>query len=200
MSLVFDDNGYATVAGDTRVYYYDPLTGEYKGWSDEFINVGVSLPGCSTELEPQGNVKGKVSVFAGNEWILKEDHRGETEFSTSDGHSITVNYIGPIREGFTLEAPASPFDKWEEGKWVASDEAQHAFEVVSAESRQQLLITEANAYMNGKQWPGKAAIGRLKGDELIQYGNWLDYLDALEAVDTSSAPEIIWPVPPSQQV
>ncbi|WP_204528018.1 tail fiber assembly protein, partial [Citrobacter cronae] len=31
----------------------------------------------------------------------------------------------------------------------------------------------------------KAAIGRLKGDELAQYNLWLDYLDALEALDTS---------------
>ncbi|MFL3493124.1 tail fiber assembly protein, partial [Citrobacter cronae] len=39
-------------------------------------------------------------------------------------------------------------------------------------------------------------IGRLKGDELTQYNLWLDYLDELEAVDTSSAPDINWPVPP----
>lgn len=57
-------------------------------------------------------------------------------------------------------------------------------------------INSANEYMNSKQWPGKAAIGRLKGDELAQYNLWLDYLDALEAVDTSTAPEIDWPQQP----
>ncbi len=31
--------------------------------------------------------------------------------------------------------------------------------------------------MNSKQWPGKAAIGRLKGEELAQYNLWLDYLE-----------------------
>ena len=36
----------------------------------------------------------------------------------------------------------------------------------------------------------KAAIGRLKGEELVQYNLWLDYLDALELVDISSAPDI----------
>lgn len=55
------------------------------------------------------------------------------------------------------------------------------------------LINFANDYMNSKQWPGKAAIGRLKGDELTQYNVWLDYLDALEVVDTSNAPNIVWP-------
>jgi len=65
-----------------------------------------------------------------------------------------------------------------------------------AEIEKQSKIDNANAYMNSKQWPGKAAIGRLKGDELAQYNLWLDYLDALEAVDVTTAPDIDWPIPP----
>ncbi len=68
--------------------------------------------------------------------------------------------------------------------------------IAAAETEKQSRIGQANDYMNSKQWPGKAAIGRLKGDELAQYNLWLDYLDALEAIDTSSAPDINWPVPP----
>lgn len=45
----------------------------------------------------------------------------------------------------------------------------------------------------------KAAICRLKGDELAQYNLWLDYLDALDAVKTTSAPDIKWPTPPGEQ-
>ncbi|MFG1167277.1 MULTISPECIES: tail fiber assembly protein, partial [Enterobacteriaceae] len=37
-----------------------------------------------------------------------------------------------------------------------------------------------------------AAMGRLKDAEKVQYNAWLDYLDALELVDTSSAPDIEW--------
>ncbi|MFS3664563.1 tail fiber assembly protein, partial [Escherichia coli] len=61
------------------------------------------------------------------------------------------------------------------------------------------LINEANEHMNSRQWPGKAAIGRLKSEELAQYNLWLDYLDALELVDTSSAPDIEWLTPPAVQ-
>nr|WP_269195041.1 tail fiber assembly protein [Enterobacter kobei] len=68
--------------------------------------------------------------------------------------------------------------------------------IAQASARKEALIDQANAYMNSKQWPGKAAIGRLKGDELIQYNLWLDHLDSLEAVDTLEAPDIEWPVPP----
>lgn len=65
-----------------------------------------------------------------------------------------------------------------------------------ADLEKQSKIEKANEFMNSRQWPGKAALGRLKGDELSQYNGWLDYLDALEAVDTSSAPDISWPEPP----
>lgn len=68
-----------------------------------------------------------------------------------------------------------------------------------AEREKQKRINQVNEYVNSRQWPGKAAIGRLKGDELTQYNLWLDFLDALEAVDTSSAPDIKWPTPPGEQ-
>ncbi len=71
--------------------------------------------------------------------------------------------------------------------------------ISEAENKKRLLINEATEYINSKQWPGKAAISRLKGDELAQYNLWLDYLDALETVDTSSAPDIEWPTSPEEQ-
>ena len=68
--------------------------------------------------------------------------------------------------------------------------------VAIADAEKQSLIDEANEHINSKQWPGKAAMGRLKDDEKTQYNAWLDYLDALEPIDTSIAPDITWPVPP----
>lgn len=67
----------------------------------------------------------------------------------------------------------------------------------AAETEKQSRIGQANDYMNSKQWPGKAAVGRLKGDELGQYNLWLDYLDALDIVDTTTAPNITWPAAPA---
>lgn len=81
--------------------------------------------------------------------------------------------------------------------WVDIPPPTHDELVAEAENDKQNLIERANIYMNGKQWPGKAALGRLKGDELAQYNAWLDYLDAIEAVDVTTAPEITWPVQPT---
>lgn len=68
--------------------------------------------------------------------------------------------------------------------------------VVHADAEKASRLVEANSYMNDKQWPGKAVLGRLKDDERTQYGLWLDYLDALTLVNTSTAPDIDWPAKP----
>lgn len=79
--------------------------------------------------------------------------------------------------------------------WSETPPATHEQEVAAAEQQKQLLTVQANAYMNSKQWPGKAAMGRLTDSEKAQYNAWLDYLDTLEIVDTSTAPDINWPIP-----
>lgn len=82
--------------------------------------------------------------------------------------------------------------------WVDVPPLSEAELIEQAEREKQHRIDTANEFMNSKQWPGKAAIGRLKGDELAQYNLWLDYLDALAEVDTSSAPDINWPESPEE--
>lgn len=82
-------------------------------------------------------------------------------------------------------------------EWEDIPPPTHEEIVAHAEVERQSRTDAANGYMNGKQWPGKAAIGRLKGNDLTQYNLWLDYLDQLEAVDTSSAPNIVWPISPA---
>ncbi|MDN4197182.1 tail fiber assembly protein [Citrobacter freundii] len=79
---------------------------------------------------------------------------------------------------------------------IANPPPTHDELIAAAEAEKKSRMDQANDYMNSKQWPGKAAIGRLKGDELAQYNLWLDYLDALDEVDTSIAPDIDWPEQP----
>lgn len=196
MKPVFDETGLAIGAGDIRCFYYDSVTSEYNGWSDEFINIGVSMPGNSTDIDPGEDIAGKVAVFTDGVWKLKEDHRGQTVWSTNDGRAAIVDYIGEIKPDFTTMSPSTPFDIWDGVKWVTDTDAQQASDVATADAEKQSRIDQANDYMNNKQWPGKSALGRLKDTEKGQYNLWLDYLDALEAVDTSSAPDISWPSSP----
>ena len=103
-------------------------------------------------------------------------------------------YIGTDGELTLSDSKPSQWHTWdsETNEWVFSTDAQIKF----ADDEKSRLTQGANDYINSKQWPGKAAMGRLKDTEKAQYNLWLDYLDALEAVDTSSAPKINWPVPP----
>ena len=103
-----------------------------------------------------------------------------------------------VRE-FTALAPAGKIRGVVKGKpaWVDIPPPTQEELVAAANVEKQNRIDSANDYMNSKQWPGKAAIGRLKGNELAEYNLWLDYLDALEALDTSSEPQIEWPTQPA---
>ncbi|WP_039024901.1 tail fiber assembly protein [Enterobacter roggenkampii] len=81
--------------------------------------------------------------------------------------------------------------------WADIPPPTHEELVASANAEKQKRIDQANDFMNSKQWPGKAAMARLKDSEKEQYNAWLDYLDELEVVDTSTAPDITWPTPPA---
>ncbi|HDQ0309627.1 tail fiber assembly protein [Escherichia coli] len=192
MKPIFDENGLATEAGDIRCYYFDPDTFEYTGWSDEYINLGVSMPGNSTDIDPGEAVAGKVSLFTGTGWRLEEDHRGETVYSTADRSASTVDYIGAIKDGFTSVAPESMYDNWNGSSWVTDTSAQHAEAVSAATLHAQQLVYAAMQSISVIQL--KLQAGRTLTDtEKTKLNNVLDYIDAVNAVDTSTAPDVIWP-------
>lgn len=66
--------------------------------------------------------------------------------------------------------------------------------IAKAEYDKQALITEVQAETQLLQT--KLALGRITPDEKARLNAWMDYLDELEAVDVSTAPDIIWPVKP----
>ena len=104
-------------------------------------------------------------------------------------------YIGTTGELTLSDSKPSQWHTWDSdtNEWVISADAQ----IKLADDEKSRLTQGANDYINSKQWPGKAAMGRLKDTEKAQYNLWLDYLDELEAVDTSTAPDIIWPEAPA---
>lgn len=53
-------------------------------------------------------------------------------------------------------------------------------------------LDEINMFINDRQWPGKAVLGRLTDDEKELYGKALDYLDELSALDPQDMPDN-WP-------
>lgn len=107
---------------------------------------------------------------------------------------VYEQFLGLHPNGKEIGADERGMPVWVDTPPLSHDEAHDM-----AEMKKLGLISDANTYINSKQWPGKAILGRLTDTEKDQYNLWLDYLDALEAVDTSSAPDIKWPIPPGEQ-
>ncbi|HAM5299673.1 TPA: tail fiber assembly protein, partial [Escherichia coli] len=133
-----------------------------------------------------------VAVFTGKGWSHEEDHRNETVYSIENGAAVTVDYIGAIKNGYVTLSPLTPYDKWDGEKWVTDTEAQHGAAVDAAEAQRQSLIDAAMASISLIQL--KLQAGRkLTQAETTRLNAVLDYIDAVTATDTSTAPDVIWP-------
>lgn len=193
MKPVFE-NGLAIEPGDIRCFYFDPVTFEYTGWSDEYINAGVSMPGNATDIVPGETVDGKVFLFTGTGWRQDDDHRGETVYSTADTSSSTVDYIGPVRKGYTTVAPSGPYQKWDGKKWVTDTDAQHAADVEDAEQMKTALLAKAHEKIS--LWQTELQLGIISDEDKESLIGWVQYIKAVQAIDTSPAPNINWPAKP----
>lgn len=190
----------ATVAGDITVYNYDGETREYISSLTEYLAVGVGIPACSCLDAPLTHKAGYAICRSAdlNSWEYVPDHRGETIYSTETGESKEITALGDYPENTTTIAPLTPYDKWDGEKWVTDTEAQHSAAVEAAEAQRQSLIDAAMASISLIQL--KLQAGRkLTEAETNRLNAVLDYIDAVEATDTSTAPDISWPPHPGEE-
>lgn len=131
---------------------------------------------------------------AKNNAFFKKDELEQYEgWSLQDAIDVDDSVFAEFTEDRTVDGLIRIAGKDGLPAWGEIPPPTHEELVEAAEAEKQARIDAANAYMNSKQWPGKAAMGRLNDSEKKQYNAWLDYLDALYAVDTSTAPDIKWP-------
>ncbi|ANI81786.1 tail fiber assembly protein [Kosakonia oryzae] len=195
-SAVLDKAKIATTAGNITVYGFSAQTGEFTGSSEEFLAIGVGLPAGSTDIAPGTVAEGCVAIFTGSSWEQQEDHRGETAYSTVDLSASTVDYIGPLKDGFVATAPTTPYDRWNGSAWITDAEAQQVAAVQDAQALRQQHIDTAMSSISVIQL--KLQAGRtLNDEEKNRLDQVLDYIDAINAIDLSSAPNITWPTQPA---
>ncbi|EOT1278016.1 tail fiber assembly protein [Escherichia coli] len=184
----------ATKAGNITVYNYDGETREYISTSNEYLAIGVGIPEYSC-LDAPGTHKAGYAICRSmdlNSWEYVPDHRGEIVYNTETGESKEITAPGDYPENTTIIAPLTPYDKWDGEKWVTDTEAQHSAAVEAAEAQRQSLIDAAMASISLIQL--KLRAGRnLAQAETARLNAALDYIDAVEATDTSTAPDVIWP-------
>lgn len=100
-----------------RLYSFDSH-GIYCGAFDYKWEVGTGIAANSTLEVPPEAQAGFVCVWDNQAWELKEDHRDKVVYSTLDRSELKVDYIGSIKEGYTLLKPSTEFDSWNGTAWI----------------------------------------------------------------------------------
>lgn len=186
----------ATAAGDITVFNYDGETRECLSSSVEYLAVGVGLPANSCTDAPGESKEGFATCRTADftAWEYVADHRGETVYSTETGDAMIISLPGEYPDGTTTLAPATPYDTWNGSEWVTDTEAQHAADVETAEQQKAALLLEAQATIS--LWQTELQLGIISDEDKASLIAWMNYIKAVQAVDTSKAPDITWPDKP----
>ena len=107
---------------------------------------------------------------------------------------MIISLPGDYPEGTTTLAPATPYDTWNGSEWVADTEAKHAADVEAAEQQKAALLLEGKATIG--LWQTELQLGIISDEDKASLIAWVNYIKAVQAVDTSTAPGITWPEKP----
>jgi len=189
-------SGIATKAGDATVYNYDGETREYLSTSVEYLAVGGGIPANSCTDEPVDEKAGfaicRTVSFDGWDYVI--DHRGESVYDTETGQSVEITGLGDYPDNVTTIEPLTPYDRWNGSEWVTDADAQKSGQVAAAEQKKASLLAEAQSTIS--LWQTELQLGIISDDDKASLITWMKYIQALNAVDTSTAPDIEWPLKP----
>lgn len=190
---ILNKENIAMVAGEITVFNYDSVTCEYLFSTVEYLAVGVGIPAASCTDAPgeakAGYANCRTAELSGWEYVA--DHRGEDVFSTETGTLVTITLLGDYPEGTTTLAPSTQYDTWNGSEWVTDTQAQHTAEVETAGQQKAALLAEAQATIS--VWQTELQLGIITDEDKASLIVWMNYIKAVQAVDTSTAPEIDWP-------
>lgn len=131
----------------------------------------------------------KNDVFIPASFIAEYEKSGWDFSDAIDvDHDVYLEFINPPA-GKVRVAGKDGLPAWEDIPPPTKEQL-----IEQAEAKKQSLIAEVNT--ETEMLRAKLALGRIKDDEKALLTAWLDYLDELEAVDVSTAPDITWPVKP----
>jgi len=192
--VMLDKNGQAKSAGTLTIYNYDALNGEFTGSSEEYLPQGVGLPANACITAPPTVEAGQAAVYRDGNWQVVADHRGEKVYSITDGSATEIAELGDYPAGATPLAPATVYDKWDGEKWVTDADAQHAAAVNNAARQKSALISEANEVTQA--WQAQLLLGIITDADKTSLTAWMKYIQALQATDVTTAPDVSWPEKP----
>ncbi|HBM3098842.1 tail fiber assembly protein [Klebsiella oxytoca] len=194
IKAVFDGNLIATQAGTAQVFHFDMTSREFIGTEEVYIHVGVGLPAFSCMEEPPVQSEYQLAVRSedNSSWSVTDDYRGITVYDIQTLASHVITEPGPIPDTVTTSAPSTPYDKWDGSAWVTDADAQHAADVANADIQKKELLAQASADISILH--DAITLNMATDDEKSRLTAFQAYRVLLNRVDTSLAPDIVWPV------
>ncbi|QOY16570.1 hypothetical protein F3K31_22685 [Escherichia coli] len=179
-----------------KIYNLLAGTNEFIGEGDAYIPPHTGLPANSTDIAPPDIPAGFVAVFNSDEssWHLVEDHRGKTVYDVASGNALFISELGPLPENVTWLSPEGEFQKWNGTAWVKDTEAEKLFRIREAEETKNSLMQAANEHIAPLQDAVDLEIATEEENSLLEA--WKKYRVLLNRVNTTTAPDIEWPVAP----
>lgn len=196
---VLGPDGWASTAGWILTYQCAySTTREYLSCFWQYCQLGVGIAAGSytdSPTQPTEDNKAIRRTEDGTAWEIVDDYRGQTAYSTETGEPQTIDYLGPVRDGWTLLAPQTPYDKWDGTQWVTDEAAQHAAQVQAATEEKARLMADATAAIVPLQ--DAVDTGIATDEETQQLTAWKTYRALLSRITTDDAPKIKWPKKPN---
>ncbi|PIF13500.1 tail fiber assembly protein [Candidatus Pantoea floridensis] len=192
--VTLDNDGLAKSSGLMTIYNFNPESGLFTGSSDEYLPQGVGIPANSTSDAPPANVAGMVSVYSGVGWQQVADHRGEMVYRTATGEKVVVTQPGDYPEGTTSIPPATAFDVWNGEAWITDVQAQQAAAIIAAQAEKSARISEASSLTQA--WQTQLLLGLITDGDKASLTKWMQYIQAVQAINIHGATDISWPQKP----
>lgn len=144
--VLWGEDGFASASGWAFAHCVDVETGEFICSQDVWVSVGTGLPAGAFLEQPPQVEDGKAIVRQGGEWVLVDDLRGKTAYNKQTRQSTVIDSLGSLLSEFTLIAPKSLFDVWDEesGSWIKDAQAEQVQLTQQATSQRSALLSEAS--------------------------------------------------------
>lgn len=193
----FDNNGLAVVSGWAKVYRCHPVTREFIGAAMDNVPLGASVIADAYLDEPDIPSAKNIAIVRaadGKSWLHVPDHRGSVAYDKETKQQAEITEPGELPDNLTLDAPKTTFDKWNGKKWVTDKSEQQAHEVAVSESQKQSLLAEAEQEI--AMLERKIRLNMATETDRAKLTEWEIYSVKVTDTDTSTAPDIDWPVRP----
>lgn len=135
---------------------------------------------------------GYIPCEKDGKWVLVEDNREKKVYNIETKETFKIDYIGEIKEGFTLLVPFA-YSKWDGEKWVLNEDEKNTHIIKQNKAKQNSLINEANDKIVVLQ--DTIDLGMQKNDEEARLIQWKKYRILLTRIDTSNV-NVIFPEKP----